>query len=207
MDARIFKGAFGYGTATASANTAIHILVPPYANRKPRITSAIYRCGSTVNALSFLRPLNHTTIAAAAVATATTLTLTANPGVTGNAAASNDWYCVELDNGQYQYGTFTLSSLTATVAALPQGVNAGAKFWWFGLPADTGNIQVTPAASSVNRYEDYTSGIFTSGLPEKDYDTAVYGNRSGFGDPVIVHSPYATAQCWIERISGYYAAT
>jgi hypothetical protein len=211
MDARIFKGSFSLGTATQTANTVITSFIPPHSNRfRTRITSVDYRCGSTINVLSFLRPLGETTVAAAVAEAGTTITLTANPGVTGNAAASNDWFAVKLVDGRYQYGTFTLSSLTATVTAVAAdtgGIAAGAKFWWFGLPADTGNLQITPAASTTRTYFDPVSGIFTTGLPSSLYDEDIYDNRSGFGDPVIVHCPNATAQCWIDRISGYYAAS
>jgi hypothetical protein len=209
MDARIFKGAFNYYPAAVAFGTAIHQLIPPFQNRKTRITGVTYRCGSTAQPVSFMRPLGHTTVTTAVAEAGTVINLTANPGVTGNAAASNDWFAVELVDGRYQYGTFTLSTLAATVTAVAAdtgGIAAGAKFWWFGLPADTGNQQHVVAASTTNLITDPTSGLFTTGLPSKDYDEAIYGNRSGYGDPVIVHTANATAQCWIDRISGYYAA-
>ncbi len=210
MDSRIFKGAFSYGTSTATAGTAFSQLITPYQNRRTRVTSIDYRCGSTVNVLSIMRPLGETTVVSAVAEAGTTAVLTADPGVTGNLIASNDWFCVELADGRYQYGTFTLSTLTVTITAVAAGTGgilAGAKFWWFGLPADTGHLQITPAASTTNRYFDPVSGLLTTGLRSNDYDSGVYDNRSGFGDPMIIHSPNATAQCWIERVSGYYAAT
>lgn len=210
MDARIFKGAFSYGTSTATAATAFSQLIPPFQNRKTRITSVSYRCGSTINNLVLMRPLGHTTVTTAVAEAGTVINLTANPGVTGNAAASNDWFAVELVDGRYQYGTFTLSTLAATVTAVAAGtggIAAGAKFWWFGLPADTGHITITPAASTTREYTDLYGGLLTTGLPTKDYDEDIYSNRSGNGDPAIVYCANATAQCWIDRVSGYYAAT
>lgn len=209
MDSRIFKGAFSYGVSTAAFGTAISTLIPPYQGRKTRITNITYRCGSTINNLVLMRPLGMTTITTAVAEAGTTAVLAADPGVTGNLIASNDWYCVELADGRYQYGTFTLSTLTVTITALAAGTGgilAGAKFWWFGLPADTGHVTLTPAASTTNNYSDSTSGLMTTGLPKKDYDAQIYLERSGNGDPAIVYSANATAQCWIDRVSGYYAA-
>ncbi len=210
MDARVFKGAFALGTATQTAATVITALIPPYQNRKTRVTDLVYRCGSTVNILSLMRPLGATTVTTAVAEAGTAMTVTANPGVTGNTAATNDWVVVELADGRYHLSLVTVSSLTFTLStAVPAdtgGIAANAKLWWYGLPGDTGHLQITPAASTTNRYSDGSAGIFTTGLPANLFDTNIYANRSGLGDPVVLHSPNATAQCWIEKVSGYYAA-
>jgi hypothetical protein len=144
-------GMKGYGTTTASANTAIVALIEPMRNAYTVLTGFSLTCGNTAHTLTVMRPLGSSTIATSVAAAGTNCVLATNPGTyvaksqSNNVIASQDWFVIQLDDGTFYMpvakasntgSNTSVSSLTLTTAAFPQSAAAGNKVWWFGVHGD-----------------------------------------------------------------------
>jgi hypothetical protein len=100
-----------------------------------------------------------------------------------------------------------VSTLTLTVTALEAPAPAGSEIWYFGTVAEAGGDQtiLKPTASTRTQYTPGEAGLANAGFRDEVSD--VIYNRSGLGDPMIVHSNNATAAGIIEYCAyGYFAA-
>lgn len=205
-------GGFQFGGLTASSGTAITALVPPHPRGYSRITKALYRPGATAHALVFMKSFGSALLAAAAAGSATEITLASDPGAAANtplgvaapsgALATNDYLCIQLDDGSYFLAIATVSGLVCTVAALPAAAAAGNRVWTFGAVGDhpvssqtthkpnpIKGFTITTTASVMNEFSDAGSGILQSLAPNM---------------PLMVHSANGTNAGVLELLSGSY---
>lgn len=205
-------GSFHAGGLTASAGTAITCLVPPHPRGYSRITRALYRPGATAHALVFMKAFGSALLAAAASASATEITLASDPGAAANTPdgvaapsgtlATNDWLCIQLDNGSYFLAQATVSGLVCTVAALPAAAAAGNRVWTFGAVGDhpvssqtthkpnpIKGFTITTTASAMNDFGDAASGILQSLAPNM---------------PLAVYSANGTNAAVLELLTASY---
>lgn len=205
-------GSFNFGGLTASSGTAITCLIPPHPRGYSRLTRVQYRPGATAHALVFMKAFGSTTVTTAQVATDTTVILAADPGAAAQTPdgiaspagtlATNDWLCIQLDDGTYFLAQATVSSLTCTIAALPAAVSVGNRVWTFGATGDhpvssqttqktrnTKGFTITTTASAMNEYGDYAAGILQSLAPNM---------------PLMLYSANGTNAGVLEAVSGVY---
>lgn len=218
MDSKIFKGAFSFGSSTASAGTAISITVPPLRKCITRLTNLVYRSGATAHTLTVMTPRSSASATAAVAAAGTTIVLDGALLVgASDALAASDWVVVELSDGSFHtslvssWSASTYTLVLGTAMPATAGIAQGGKVWAFGVPADLGHKAFSPGATTteitraVTTYTDPTSGIVSTGRPKELFAEATYGDRSGRFDPMIIHSNNATNAGVIEAASGYYA--
>jgi len=194
---------------TQTAATVIIALVPPKDdNHLTRVTSLSVRNGTTANNWTLMRPIAHTTTAAAAAAAQKVIALTNfSPGKTTStgaveALAAADYLAWENPDGTVSFDIVaSVSSPNVTMTAnLPKAIVAGAKVWAF-YEVGRANHAVLGVAASATRDYVSPSGLFAPGIIAPDDPTNV---RSGFGDPLIIYCPNATAACFLEHASGDY---
>ena len=210
---------FGYASTTATAGTRFQRLIPPKGkNRRTKITKLQYRSGSTAQTLTAMTPLAKTTAYATAAASATSLLLTRDPGsyaanaiadglpvpsVADNLIATNDWLVYQTADGNFYAVKITGAStssgvVTCTVGALQAGgVKVGAPVWFFGIITDT-NPQTgeahplfLPPTSATTAYGDGASALVQTAREN---------------EPILLDSDNATAQSWLDYVSGVYSA-
>lgn len=137
---------FGYGRKTAVADTKIDRLIDPGRGKKIKVTNLKVTVGGTAHTLTFLRPLNTTTLSAAAAAAQAVINLTADPGdysgssVADNPIAAGDYLVIEKPDGTYHLAVVSsVSTLAITLTAnVPTGgFDSGATVWFLGVAADT----------------------------------------------------------------------
>lgn len=135
-----------YGRLTQNAGTVITRLVEPKPGLFTRIDKLAITVSTTQHLLTIMRPLNKTTLSAAAAASQAVVALTADPGdypatmqQADNAIAASDYVVVQLSDGTFFVTTVSsVSSLNITLAAnLPIAANSGASFWFYGIITDT----------------------------------------------------------------------
>lgn len=234
-------GHFAYGKTTASAGTAFARLIPPYRSvdsaaeqstnvNNPAVGDGVihltglrYQCGTTSHVLTFMKPLNYTTVSADAAASQAVVVLTADPGLyqtsdrykyplpagmtapaTGNnGIAASDYVVYQAAAGHWVMDTVSsVSSLSVTLATnLPTGgVKAGAIFYFFGVSTDTD--PQTNLAHQQADIEAAPSGTAMVTLPLLSSGGVAHALHRG--DPMIIHSNNATAQGWLQLASGFY---
>jgi hypothetical protein len=238
-------GAFNLPRVTANGGTAFVAVISPFGGTGPgnamqyggvvgkvggrlyrprgvsHVNKLIYTTGATAHLISILRPLNYTTLSAAAAAGATTLNLNDDPGifstnmkpmmgpipaqVSDRGIAGGDYIVIQLADGSwYPIKVTSVSTLALTVPAIPSatgalGALAGAMVYLMGLPTDTDpyNGQTQPStqiASGVTR--DVTEIAAGS-------DGLIAALRNG--DPMLFYSPNTTNAGILEQLSGFYA--
>lgn len=183
------------GKASAAADTVYYAVVPGDPRGFTRIGGFQYNCGNTANNFTFLRPIGRTTVAVAATS-GSTLTLTADPSPSGNTIAAGDQVVIKYADGTYRRsqvsawnGTTKVVTLTANIAA---NIDALAKFWMFGVAADTDPTTglafpvYTPTVNTVANVEFYGGGVV--------------GGQAG--DPLLIYNPNATAATTLNH-AGY----
>lgn len=224
-------GGFSYGKKTAAANTAFVRAIWPYANQgsapvanKPgsgiaHITSLIYKLGTTEHTLTLLRPLNWTTFSADAAASQAVVNLTANPGAyatvykyplangqtaprtADNLLAASDHVVYQAADGTWVYDTVSsIATLAVTLATnVPTGgVKAGGLLYHFGITTD-----VDPATGEAHPQFDVE--VAASATIFRSYtDPSGLWHALHAGDPILLHSANATAQGWLECVSGFH---
>lgn len=185
---------------TETAATPIVELIQPKENLKPRLTSLVYTPAGTAHDLIFMKALEQVLTTAPAAAAATTVVLDIAT-FCGQTIASGDYVVIEHADGTYgHYLVSALSTLTITINALAKAVNAGAKVFIMGAPADTYHLTFKFGASARLEQADYLSG-----LAECGYDDGVY-DRDGAGDPALIYSANGTAAGILNRAAGRYVS-
>ena len=212
-----FCESFGVGRRTATAGTAILVLIPPKPDRKAKLTYFKYTSGATQHTATVMRPLAKTTVKTTAAGAATSLILTRDPGayaanavadgrqvpsVADNVIAANDYIVIRRADGVYAailVSAATVNSdgsVTLTVSALPTGgVLASSVVYFMGIPGDTdpstglANESFAPATSATTTY-DANGGAMVEAL--------------NTGDPLILHSGNATNAGIFEYATAIY---
>ena len=231
-------GAFSRGRKTAAGGTPFVQTIYPCKPQKaawegtgtpvnPKIpagtihvTDFVYIVPTTAHLITIMRPLNWTTVSAAAVAAQAVLNITADPGnyatnykyplpngqtvpsTANNLIAANDYVVYQTTAGQWVTDTVASVSglaITMTTNIPTGGVSAGATFYWFGISTDTDptyneahqQFDILQAASNTAPYTLQSP----NGLWQAYHE----------GDPMIFYSSNATTAGFIELIAGYYA--
>lgn len=152
---------FGRGRKTATAGTAIVILIRPRTSKKTKLTKVAVTNSTTAHTLTAMTPQNTTTVAADAAGGQAVVKLKVDPGVfslnrtpnvvgqvADNPITTGDYLVFQTPDGA---GFFALThastapvvnpdgTVTVTLAAnLPTGgVKANTTVWFMGLPGDT----------------------------------------------------------------------
>jgi hypothetical protein len=165
--------AFGgnvFGTATATAGTVINAIVPPRRDAIARVPQLRYTAAGTAHAITGMRSIGRTKVAAAGASGQAVVTVQANPGPAGNALAANDWLAIRHGDGVtrlYQVSSITGTAVTMT-ASLAATVAVGDDIWMFGAVSDTDPRIGTPhpqfaaAANATTTLADDTTGVLCS---------------------------------------------
>lgn len=209
----------GFGVKTETADTVITRLIPPVRRAFTRLTGVHYRAGGTAHTLTVMRPLNKTTLTAAAAAAQAVINIAADPGdyptgsrVADNAIAANDYVVIELADGTHHIGVVSsVASLAITLTAnLPTGGAAsGATVWFFGIITDLNpcdglaHPQFTLTASTATVLGDQP-GEAVAGIVGTVPHPSTFSGMNGKNMPMILHSGNATAQGWIESCTVAY---
>lgn len=216
-------GAQAYGAVTANANTVITRLVEPKPGCITRIRYLSYTAGATAHTLTVMRPLNKTTLTAAASAAQAVVNIAANPGgyaalarngvtprTADNLLAGSDFVAYQASDGTWVLDTVSsISSLAVTLTTnVPTGgLAAGTVLWWFGIITDAnpGNAAVHPqfaltdaVTTTFGSADDNYAGWIGS-LPP--YNAL---GMTGFGEPIILHSGNATNAGTLNFVSVLY---
>ena len=200
-------GIFGKGYKTQTANTVITEIIPGTASYKTRVTSLIYRVGTTAHTLTLMRPVGNTVTSVSAASGQKVMTLVnASPAYTAAGAletlAAADWLAWKDADGTYQYdviASISTNSVTMTVN-LPSAVSAGATVWAFYEVGRSSHVQFNPGVSTTRTlYPNFQTGI-TKQVNE-------FNVRTGVGDPVLFHSDNGTADGFLEGIAGIYVTS
>jgi hypothetical protein len=193
-----------------------------------RIRALKYTTAATSHTVAILRPLNWTTVAAAANSVATTLTLTSNPGLYSTnynypvgggvttpfntvdvTPANTHYYMVQLADGTWFtdiISAFNATSLVLTLTAtMPAGtatgggVAANAILYFMGSAST-----VDPATGQL--HPSRASAVNTNDEDLVRDDTGI-GGVAGLrpGDPLVVVSNNASNAGTIVGVEGYYA--
>ena len=152
-----------------------------------------YRSGSTAHTLAVLASLGSTTLSAAAAAGQPVVNITADPGPSGNALAAGDYVTMlKPDGTTFQSTVSSIATLEVTLADnVPTGgLASGASFWDHGVAADQTDNNYTPPASATTVFSEHPN---------------VGVNEGGLGEPLVILSNNATAQAWLEQVTGIYA--
>jgi hypothetical protein len=180
------------GKATAAANTAFVVTIPPYRTSGgalagyTRLAQMSVTQGGTANAVYFMRPIGRAVTTAASNSGTNTITLSADPGPSGNGIAANDYVCVQQSDGTIL--TTTVSSWNSSTKVLTLSANttanvaSGAKVWDFGVYTDTdpvtgaAHVQIPTTANATTTFTAGPAG-FAGAQP---------------GDPLLIYNPNAT---------------
>lgn len=201
-----FFGGQGDGGKTANAGTVIQYLVPPVKKAFTRITTVKYVDTGTAHALTFLRPLGKTTVAAAAAASQTDFSLTANPGTTAayggisNAIAGNDFVAIRTasDGITRLYKVSSMASLVVTLTGnLTVALAVGDDVWFFGITTDSDG-------RSGSAHPALTGG---AGSAEVTFSDTVNGIVSTLAhdEPIMFNSANGTNAGTLRQISWGYS--
>lgn len=204
---------FSFAKKTENANTKINVLIPPKRNARTKVTKYRVKTSTTEHTLTFLRPLNTTTVKTAAAAGATSLTLTADPGkystnrtpvprTADNLIAPNDLLVVELSDRTYVLLTVSAvgspdstGAVAVTVNALPTGgVAAGAKVWFLGVAAD-----IDPATAAAHPVKT----LYASGTNAEESNTSLVETINQY-EPILAQIDNSTAASVLETLAGVY---
>src|SRR5574341_654632 len=211
----------GYGKLTQNAGTVITRLIEPVKNAFTRLTSFVYTNLATAHTLTVMRPLNKTTLSAAAAGGQADITITADPGnypassrVADNVIAANDFVVLEAADGTFILDTVSVVAglvITLTNNLPTGGCKSGAVLWFFGVIADTNpadslaHPQFTLTASVVTRLGsdpgDSIAG-FIGTIPNPNTDFTLNGKY----EPIILHSGNATNAGIMEKATAIYSS-
>lgn len=224
-------GAFSKGRKTATAGTAIVILIPPFSNQGmpglgtgkmglgvPHITHMIVDGTTTKQTIGILRPQNFTTFSANAAAGQAVVSLTADPGV-----YSTNWK-YGLPNGQSgprtaddaiasgDYCVYQAADGTYIADTAAGSYTSGTVTMTTNLP--TGGVLQgglfwlfgQTADTDPNTGEPHLS-IDTTGAAARIEYTDANGLWCALhqGDPLLIVDPNATAADTWQLVAGYYA--
>lgn len=182
----------GYVVGTTSALASIHYIKPRSGKRPVILAFGATGGAATTGDLYFMQTLGATTVSAAALSGATTIEFTADPGPSGNSLATNDYVCVGLDNGDFQFGTVAAASPLASLrfqlsGALEDDVAAGNPIYMLGIYSDTGHQRYHLTASTQSTKESDIGIVFGAGrgYPMMAY-VAVSGSITGSIDYLTI---------------------
>lgn len=176
------KGEFindGQGTSTDTAGTAFTRVVPPSKGVRASLTDAVYLAGTTAHTLTGMNAFQEVLAPAATAIGATAIILNDLPESTDAwFPASGDYLCIEHADGSY--GAYLVSGaptgFSVPIGALAKNVNADARVFFMGAPAD----------HAIRQYYCPASTLFS--IPT----VVVVGTAND--QPVMAHSDNATAQ-------------
>lgn len=189
---RLFKGAFHYGTVTATAGTAFLRLVAPRRNSKARVTRMGYRSGGTAHTLTVMKVVGTTVAPEGADVDQNEILLENISPFPGEPLAASDYLAWENADGGFNFGIVaSVDGSTVTMAAnLPVAIPVRGLVWAFYEVGRATHTVFNPPASATTVFADPISGIIE---PNRNYD------------PLLIHSNNAAAAGFLEAISGYHA--
>lgn len=195
-----------YGKITANAGTRIVQLIEPCVDAWTMLGLLEYTAGATGHVLTVMKPLGVTTLTAAAAASQAVVNIAADPGdytgkqVDDNGIAASDRVVVELSDGTYFLTTVSsVATLAITLAAsLPYAAAVNAKFWFFGVEANTNPFDAR--AHETFNLDASGATIFGSDVPN---DTGWFCSNNIF-EPLILSIDNATNAGVLERVTALY---
>lgn len=198
----LVKDVIGSGYLTQNAGTPIVFLIPAKRGLKAWVESLIYKAGTTAHVLYLMRSLGNSDATAAAAANATAVTIKGQPSVIRN-LASGDYVVVRQSDGSNFLtavnGAPTVNgdnTVTITLASgLSVGCASGATLWMMGASTDAIHLNFPTTASTTNTFTDGVNGA------------AGIGGAAEIGDPLLFYSANATAQGYLNQLSGVYLKT
>jgi len=198
-----FKG-WSLDSHTETAGTVIFDGVQPSINSVAKINSLFITSGSTAHTWYIMKALGYSTTTAAAAAGATEIVVAALAFDPLQTLATNDYIAVQLTSGDYFFALVTgVSTLTLTVAALPQAVLSGAKVWYFGAFGDTGHDQIKPPVSITTPIQAAAPAHISDSSYSFDSSNIRY-ESNGLGRPMIIYNANATAASTLVSAGGTY---
>lgn len=198
-----FKG-WNIDSHTETAGTVIFDGVQPSINSVAKINSLFLTSGSTAHTWYVMKALGHSITTAAAAVSATEIVVAALTFDPAQTLAASDYIAVQLASGDYFFAIVTgVSTLTLTIAALPQAVNSGAKVWFFGAFGDAGHDQIKPPVSITTPLQ----AAAPAHISDSSYSFDSGGTRyesNGLGRPLIIYNANATAASTLVAAGGTY---
>lgn len=186
------------GYKTAATATVIVQNIDPLDGYRIAIRAFQATCSIQPATLTFQSAAGQALVDTVAASGAAYVHIDRDPGGTVHPAASADIFCVELDNGKYQYveASTYFASYAFSCAALEDTVAIGNKVWSLGVYTDTSdNIQV---------YNLTVSTATANAITNKDADPGlIYGMDSGY--PMrVTHTNAGSQAAAIDFISVNY---
>lgn len=198
-----FKG-WSLPSHTESLGTTIFDGVQPSINAVAKLNLFTITSAGTAHTPTVMKALGYSTTTAAAASGATTIAVAALAFDPVQTLAANDYIAVQLASGEYFFAIVTnVSTLTLTIAALPEAVLSGAKVWYFGAAADTGHHIMRPPASATTSL----SAPAPAAITDSSYSFASGGIRyesNGLGRPMLILNANATAASTHVAMAGTY---
>ena len=197
---------FHIGRSTQTADTVITGLIPGKDGGIARITGWSYTCAGTPHTVTFMRPVATTTATAGAAAAqkdvvvASVNSMKDSSGAAENLAAA-DYVVYQTTGGGYELNTVaSFSTLTVTLGTnIAVAIASGSTIWIFGEVGRAVHPTFLTVASINN---DLSDARLQAGLPAQ---ADLHNQRSGVGDPLIVHSDNETAAGILRYATGVYA--
>ena len=198
-----FKG-WNIDAHTETAGTVIFDGVQPSINAVAKINTLAITSGSTAHTPTVMKALGYSTTTAAAALSATTIDVAALTFDPAQTLATNDYIAVQLTSGEYFFAIVTgVSTLTLTIAALPEAVLSGAKVWYFGAAADAGHDVFRPPVSATT----VLHAAAPAAISDSSYSFVSSGTRyesNGLGRPLLILNANATAASTLVAAAGTY---
>lgn len=171
------------GKTTAGAGTPWFAVVPGSPFLVTRLLALQVNNGATNNGVYLMRPLASATVNTAQNAADTTVVLDRDPSPSGNTIASGDQVVLLFADGTYRrvvVSSWSASTLTLTVGALPAAISAGTTLWNFGVYTDT-----EPGTGAAFPLLNTPTSVVTTYTFEAGFAGAA-------AEPLLLYSPNAT---------------
>lgn len=198
-----FKG-WCLDSHTESLGTPIFDGVQPSINAVAKLNLFAITCAGTAHTPTIMKALGYSTTTAAAAVSDTTIAVAALAFDPAQTLAANDYIAIQLASGEYFFAIVTnVTSLTLTVAALPEAVNSGAKVWYFGAAADAGHDVLRPPVSTTTVLQ----AAAPAAISDSSYSFVSGGTRyesNGLGRPLLILNANATAASTHVAMAGTY---
>ncbi len=215
-------GVVNLGKATANANTAYTMFVPPQANAMALIEFLQFTVSTTAQTMTVMRALSSQQLpagvsgrcscylTAAASASQAVININQDPGVytayfpvtprtANNVIAASDYVAFQYPDGTWAVDT--VSSVTSLAVTLTNslgtgGLASGAPVWFFGVTTDT-NPYSAIAHPAFSLAASSIVNFGSEGWP--------WMSSYEIGEPLLIYVNNATAASVLERCSAAYA--
>jgi len=221
-------GGFQVGrNQTASAGTAIVVLIPPMTGAITHVGEMVLTAGATAHDLYLLRPLNYTTVASAAASGQAVVNFTADPGIystnylypplnlpygqalnplptfqtADHGIAANDYVVTETPDGAFwvaKVSSVSTLAVTMTTNVPTGGLVAGARIWYFGT------ISLNDPATAAAQFRFTTTASAANTVACVGFGADLLGSLHPY-DPILFYDANATNADTLNRLEGWYA--